>query len=167
MHFNNNQFQPDSPGFSSYESDLSTESPFGVVKLNNNTTNDKTNKNSIIPKSSEEYYNEQLLKENREYMNNEGYTYCGQCYRKMCFSSCGLKISICINISMITLNTFLIIWEIILILKERSFIDSRLPLWYMICDLFITMVLLIEILFHISGVYRCNLCIFLLCKLDK
>ena len=99
----------------------------------------------------------EIHSDNKGYYNYDNNTL-GRCYRQCCFSSFGIKITIILNIIMILLNSGLIIYEIILIIKDESLMHTKLPLWYMVCDFIITIILFIEMLFIFGAIYKYNIC---------
>eukprot|EP01084_Bolivina_argentea_P246514 412546_1 len=56
--------------------------------------------------------------EDVEHIEHDTYSSFGSIYRKCCFSNIGLKFTICLNALMVLINTFLIIYEIALIIKH-------------------------------------------------
>eukprot|EP01083_Nonionella_stella_P097973 275429_1 len=89
------------------------------------------------------------------------YTTIGNVYRSFCFSSFGIKFTIFLNVMMVLINTFLIIYEVILMLKSHSFTsyyNLELPLFYTVFDVVLTVILLVEITLHITAIYQCHVC---------
>ena len=88
------------------------------------------------------------------------YSHCGQCYRKCCFTANGMKLMLSVNIMLLLLNLFLIVYEVILILEsgafDKYFRNTHLPDVFFICDLLITFILIVEVLLHWSIGYMCS-----------
>ena len=101
-------------------------------------------------------YNSSLLSSGVHSGTKYEYTKCGNCYRVLCFSSFGIKVSILINLLMILANTFLIVYELYLIYEHKSFYETKLPFWYILSDLIVTSILLVEIIFNIGAAYNCH-----------
>merc|ERR1719499_3076664 len=62
---------------------------------------------------------------------------------------------------MVLLNSGMIIYEILLIIQQHTVIHTDLPLWYMIADITVTGILLIEMLLSIAILHAFNLCKYL------
>eukprot|EP01084_Bolivina_argentea_P177484 306908_1 len=82
---------------------------------------------------------------------------CGRCYRLCCFSAFGIKITILLNLAMVLLNSNLIIYEGILIIRQHSVMHTDLPFWYMICDFIVTIILLFEMVWIFISIHNCSL----------
>jgi len=85
----------------------------------------------------------------------------GRIYRRICFSPQGIKCSILFNGVMVTMNSALIIYEIVLMAETRAwtqYFDLRLPLIYSLFDVVLTVILLIEISLHLTAIYHCDIC---------
>lgn len=92
---------------------------------------------------------------------DDSYGEFGMKYRQFCFSSNGIKFSIGLNILMVVINTILIVYEIVLMIKSHSFTtyyDAQLPLIYSVIDILLTSILLIEISLHLTAIYKCHIC---------
>ena len=88
------------------------------------------------------------------------YTFCGEWYRKCCFTDIGMKAILAVNISLVLLNLFLIIYQVIIVWNEGFdyYIHSKqhLPLIFFVCDLIITVILIIEVVLHWYIGYLCS-----------
>lgn len=87
------------------------------------------------------------------------YTFTGELYRRCCFTDTGMKFLLSVNIVLVLLNMFLIIYEIILVFKAGRYHDilsTNLPIEFFICDLLITIILIIEVLLHWYIGYMCS-----------
>ena len=92
---------------------------------------------------------------------DDAYDEFGDKYRQFCFSPFGIKFTMILNILMILINTFLICYEIILMVKSHSFTtyyDLQLPIIYSVVDILLTLILLIEISLHLTAIYKCHIC---------
>ncbi len=73
---------------------------------------------------------------------------CGVFYRKMCFSSTGIYMTLFVNLIMALLNSAMVLYEISLMFRpSQSFDTIVLPVWYIGCDVFITTILFLEVSF--------------------
>ena len=105
-----------------------------------------------------EIFSEENLKYHNYEQDTKNWFCFGRCYRRCCFSALGIKITIFLNLLMILLNSGLIIYEIILIIQDKSLMHTQLPLWYIICDFIITIILFFEMLFTVAAIYKGNIC---------
>lgn len=69
----------------------------------------------------------------------------GEGVRFFCLSKYGYTLQIAVNLSMLLLNAYLIIYEL-LYLKSFSYSSQPSPSWFISCEVFIVIVLLIEII---------------------
>ncbi|ETO27498.1 hypothetical protein RFI_09635 [Reticulomyxa filosa] len=95
-----------------------------------------------------------LYRRNRIFDKSGHYTRVGTFYRQCCFSKFGIRMTIFLNLCMVIINTFLIIYEALLSIHDHSLIVN-LPWWYVVLDVFILFVLFVEIMFHCSA-YQCH-----------
>eukprot|EP01083_Nonionella_stella_P197956 727297_1 len=94
------------------------------------------------------------------------YSFCGSLYRNICFTSNGMKLILVINMMLVSLNVFLIVYEGILLSQssfDEYYLDTNLPKLFFICDLIITVILVIEVVLHWYIGYMCS-CAEYLCK---
>ena len=111
------------------------------------------------------------------------YTAFSRRYRQFCFSSIGIIFTIFLNILMVLLSTFLIIYECILMVKRylkailclstcvtttttnmlhsdsfSTYYNLQLPRIYYWFDILLTLILFIEISAHLTAIYKCHIC---------
>eukprot|EP01084_Bolivina_argentea_P212287 360882_1 len=84
------------------------------------------------------------------------YTFWGVIYRKCCYTHKGMKFILYSNTLLVLLNLFLILYEVVLLLKSSNYLDAHLPITFFICDLIITLILTIEVLLHWYIGYMCS-----------
>ena len=90
------------------------------------------------------------------------YTICGEWYRKCCFTDIGMKAMLAVNISLVLLNLFLIVYQVIIVWNEglsyylHSKHSAPMPIIFFVCDLIITAILIIEVVLHWSIGYLCS-----------
>ena len=95
-------------------------------------------------------------------INEAIYSVCGTWYRNCCFTDAGMKAMLVVNISLVLLNLFLIIYQVIIVWNEGFYyyIHAKqakpLPIIFFVCDLVITVVLIIEVTLHWSIGYLCS-----------